>query len=420
MPSALTFLTVLLVAAIVVLDVGVAVTTLAFRTLDRVAARLMMPYLAWVLFATVLNVSFLAIAALMVRRFAAEVPRRPEARPSVTMLKPLHGDEPNLYENLKTFCVQDYPDYQVVFGVGRADDPAVAAVERLKAELPGADIALVVDDRVNGANLKISNIMNMMAAARHDILVLNDSDMIGRPDYLEAVVGALLEPGVGLATCLYSGRPVPGLWSRLGSMWINHSFMPQVLVGKLVGGPQGCFGATMALTRETLTRLGGFEAIVGRLADDYALGEAVRGLGLKLAMPPHFIETQVNEPDFLTFWRHELRWGRTVKGIEPVGYGASIITIPLLPAALLVPASGFAPWAVAVFAAVLAARMVYNAVVDRTLGLRFSPPWLIPVRDALSVAVLLASFCGTGVTWRAQTFRVDSDGHLTLDGDFRP
>ena len=370
--------------------------------------------------ATVAGVFFLVTAALMVRRFAAKSPRQPEHLPGVTVLKPLYGDEPNLYENLRSFCIQDYPGVQVVFGVARADDPAVAAVERLRAELPEADIALVVEPRVNGTNLKISNVINMMAAARHDVLVLNDSDMIGRPDYLRAVVGALQEPGVGLVTCLYAGRAVPGLWSRLGSMWINHSFMPQVLVGKLVGGPQGCFGATMALTRETLGRIGGFEAIVGRLADDYALGEAVRGLGLKVAMPPHLIETQVNEPDFITLWRHELRWGRTVKGIEPVGYGASIITIPLLPATLLLLVSGFAPWAVAFFAAVLAVRMGYNAVIDRTLGLPPAPAWLIPLRDALSVAVLLASFCGTGVTWRTQTFRVDSDGHLTLDGDIRP
>ena len=370
--------------------------------------------------ATFAGVGFLATAALMVRRFAAEVPRVPERRPGVTVLKPLYGDEPNLYENLRTFCVQDYPDYQVVFGVARADDPAVAAVERLRAELPAADIALVVEGRVHGANLKISNIINMMTAARHDILVLCDSDMHARPDYLEAVVGALLAPGVGLVTCLYTGRPVPGVWSRLGAMFISHGFLPQVLVGRLVGAKPGCFGATMALTRETLEKLGGFEAIVGKLADDYALGAAVRALGLEVALSPHVIETQVVEPDFLTLWRHELRWGRTLRSIEPAGYGASIITQPLLPATLLLAVSGGAPFAVAIFAAVILFRIGYNRLVDTTLGLRPAPFWLFPARDFLSVAVLLASFCGSGVTWRAQTFRVDSDGQLTLDGDIRP
>ena len=369
--------------------------------------------------ATLAGAWFLVAAALMVRRFLAERPRQPERLPGVTILKPLCGDEPNLYENLLSFCRQDYPTVQVVFGVGRADDPA-AAVERLQAELPEADLVLVADERVHGTNLKISNVINMMAAARHDILVLNDSDMIARPDYLRAVVGALQEPGVGLATCLYTGRPEPGPWSALGAMFINHGFLPQVLVGRLVGAKQGCFGATMALTRETLERIGGFEALVTRLADDYELGDAVRRLGLGVALSPHLIATQVNEPDVATLWRHELRWGRTLRGIEPVGYGASIVTQPLLPATLLLLVSGFAPWAVAIFAAVLLLRIGYNLLVDRMLDLPPSPPWLIPLRDTVSVAVLLASFCGTGVTWRTRTFRVDSDGHLTLDGDIRP
>ncbi|MEI6556831.1 MAG: bacteriohopanetetrol glucosamine biosynthesis glycosyltransferase HpnI [Rhodospirillaceae bacterium] len=369
--------------------------------------------------ATLAGVVFLAVAALLVRRFAAEAAPVPARRPGVTVLKPLCGDEPNLYENLRSFCTQDYPEVQVVFGVGRADDPAAAVVERLRAELPAADIALVIGERIHGPNLKISNVINMMAAARHDLLVLCDSDMRARPEYLEAVVGTLLEPGVGLVTCLYTGRPVPGGWSRLGAMFINHGFLPQVLVGRRVGAGEGCFGATLALSRQTLARLGGFEALVDKLADDYALGVAVRDLGLAVALSPHIIETQVVEPDFITLWHHELRWGRTLRSIEPLGYGASVITQPLLPAVLLLLLSGGAPFAVAIFGAVVAVRVGYSVVLDAALKVQSSPPWLIPLRDFLSVAVLLASFCGTGVTWRAQTFRVDSDGQLTRDGDLR-
>ena len=146
----------------------------------------------------------------------------------------------------------------------------------------------------------------------------------------------------------------------------------------------------------------------------------LKAVGLEVALSPHNIETQVVEPDFLTLWRHELRWGRTLRSIEPAGYGASIITQPLLPATLLLAVSGGAPFAVAIFAAVILFRIGYNRLVDATLGLRLAPLWLFPARDFLSVAVLLASFCGSGVTWRAQTFRVDSDGQLTLDGDIRP
>ncbi len=370
--------------------------------------------------ATCAGAGFLVVAAVMVRRFAAESAPVQQRGAAVTVLKPLCGDEPNLYENLRSFCTQRYPKFQVVFGVGCADDPAIAVVERLKAEMPEVDIALVVGNHVHGANLKISNVINMMRLARHDILVLCDSDMRARPDYLEAVAGALQEPGVGLVTCLYTGRPVPGVWSQLGAMFITHSFLPQVLVGRLVGARQGCFGATMALTRQTLERLGGFESLVDKLADDYALGAAVRALGLRVALSSHVIETQVNEPDFLTLWRHELRWGRTLRSIEPAGYAASIITQPLLPATLLLVLSGGALYGAVIFVAVMAIRIGYNLMVDATLKVLPSPLWLLPARDYLSVAVLLASFCGSGVTWRTQSFHVNSDGLLTLDGDIRP
>lgn len=366
------------------------------------------------------GVGYLVAAAVAVRRFAALKPAVPAHRPPVTVLKPLCGDEPNLYDNLRSFCDQAYPGFQVVFGVRNGADPAVAVVERLRADLPDVDIDLVVDGRVYGTNLKISNVINMMAKARHDLLVLADSDMRVDPGYLDAIVEPLLDPAVGLVTCLYRGVPVGGVWSELGAMFINHGFLGQVLVGQLVGSNEGCFGATMALRRETLDQVGGFEAFRDMLADDYALGAAVRGLGLRVALSPHVIATQVCEPDLPTLVRHELRWARTLRSIEPVGYGASIITHPLLPALLALVVTGFAPFAVAIFAAVLACRMVYNTVTDAALGVTPSAPWLTLARDLISVGVLIASFCGTTVTWREQKFRVASDGQLTLDGDIRP
>ncbi len=366
------------------------------------------------------GVLYLAVAAWSVRRFVALPQPRSDHRPPVTVLKPLCGDEPNLYENLRSFCEQDYPNFQVVFGVRHGADPAVAVVERLSADLPGVDIDLVVDGRVYGTNLKISNLINMMVKAKHDLLVIADSDMRATPDYLDGVVAPLLEPGVGLVTCLYRGRAVGGIWADLGAMFINHGFLGQVLVGQRVGADNGCFGATMALRRETLSEIGGFQALRDHLADDYALGAAVRALGLKVALSPHIVETQVCEPDFATLFRHELRWARTLKSIEPVGYGASIVTYPLPLALVLLAASGAAMYAIAIFTAVLACRMVYNTVTNAALAVVPSAPWLMPVRDLVSVAVLVTSFCGTTVTWREQKFRVARDGQLTLDGDIRP
>ncbi|MEI8394557.1 MAG: bacteriohopanetetrol glucosamine biosynthesis glycosyltransferase HpnI [Rhodospirillaceae bacterium] len=375
--------------------------------------------------ATAAGVVYLVVAVCAVRRFAALASVQPERRPPVTVLKPLCGEEPDLYDNLRSFCDRSWPGLQVVFGVRNSADPAIAVVERLKADLPDLDIALVVDSRVYGTNLKISNVINIMAKAKHDLLVLADSDMQVGPGYLDAVVGPLLNSSVGLVTCLYRGVPTTpegsrGLWSELGAMFINHGFLAQVLVGRLVGANDGCFGATMALRRDVLDQVGGFEAFKDKLADDYALGAAVRALGLRVELSPHVIATGVNEPDLPGLVRHELRWARTLRSIEPAGFGASIITHPLLPATLVLIGSGFASYGVAIFAAVLAVRIVYNRVTDAALGLPASQPWLAPLRDLLSVSVLIASFCGSGVTWREQKFRVEPDGQMTLDGDIRP
>jgi ceramide glucosyltransferase len=374
--------------------------------------------------ACVAGLGYLLVAALAVLRFVAHPLPTPEQRPPVTLLKPLHGDEPNLYDTLRSFCDQAYPTFQLVFGVGRADDPAAAVVERLRADLPGHDIALVIDGRLWGANYKIGNLINMMPAAKHDLLVIADSDMRVTPDYLDAVVAPLVasraEHRAGLVTCLYRGRPLRGLWSELGSQFINHGFLGQVLVGRWLGVDQGCFGATMALSRQTLERVGGLPAFMDQLADDYALGAAVRGLGLPVVLSPLLVETQVHEPSATALTDHELRWARTLGSIAPVGYGASIITQPLLPALLLLAVTGFAPFALAIFVAVLAARMVYNRVIDAAIKVRSLPPWQIPLRDLLSVAVLITSFCGSAVTWREHKFRVESDGQLTRDGDVHP
>ncbi|MEI6984873.1 MAG: bacteriohopanetetrol glucosamine biosynthesis glycosyltransferase HpnI [Rhodospirillaceae bacterium] len=372
------------------------------------------------------GIAYLGVAAAAVRRFVRIDQPGPMQRPPVTLLKPLCGDEPELYENLHSFCQQAYPGFQVVFGVRHGDDPALEVVSRLRADLPQVDIELVVDGRVHGTNLKISNVINMMAKVKHEMLVLSDSDMRARADYLDAVMRSFMLPSVGLVTCLYSGRPgrrpggrPAGLWSELGAAFINYGFLPQVLVGRMVGSDDGCFGATMALSRQTLARVGGFEAFKDILADDYALGAAVRGLGLKVELSPHVIETVVSEPDLAALLRHELRWGRTLRSIEPVGYAASIITHPLLQSLLLLAISGFEPVAIVIFTAALASRIVYNGIIDAALGISPSPHWQVPLRDIISVALLVTSFLGTSVTWRERKFHVAPNGQLTPDGDIR-
>ena len=354
-------------------------------------------------------------AALAVRAFV-RLPMPDGGTAPVTVLKPLCGAEPGLYENLASFCRQDHPCYQVIFGVREADDPAIPVVRRLIADLGRDDVELVVDGAVRGTNYKVSNLGNMMARARHDLLVIADSDMRVAPHYLRAVAAPLADAANGLVTCLYVGRPRPGLWSRLGAAFINWGFLPSVLVGRALGVDEGCFGATMALRRETLDRVGGFAAFDDHLADDHALGAAVRRLGLRVVLSPCLVEDDLHEPDLAALYAHELRWQRTIRVVAPGGHAGSVVTQPFVFAVLALVLSAFAGGALpgvaaAVLCAAIAARMVTARVVDSALGVGLGP-WLVPLRDALSAVIFVHSFLGRRVLWRGQSFRVGPDGRL--------
>jgi len=268
------------------------------------------------------------VAAL---RFARRPIVTPSERPAVSVLKPLHGAEPGLYDNLRSFLDQDHPEMQVVFGVRHRADTALPIARALIRENPGRDTALVTDPSAGGSNLKVANLENMLPAARHDILVLADSDMRVDSQYLSTVTAPLQDPRTGLVTCLYKGVPDGRLWSRLGAMHINFAFLPSALAGEAIGVGGGCFGATIALRREVLERIGGFGRIRNELADDHRMGSAVRGLGLATVLSPYIVENRVTEPNFASLWRHELRWARTSRAMAPAGFAGSVIThtVPL-------------------------------------------------------------------------------------------
>ncbi|GGF38142.1 glucosyltransferase [Aliidongia dinghuensis] len=367
---------------------------------------------------SLLGVAYLVVAAFAVWSFGRQRPAAPTRRPSVTILKPVCGADPGLYENLRSFCRQAYDGpVQVVIGAHRESDPAVAIARQVIADLPDADVALVIDGALPGSNFKICNLANMMAVAKHEVLVIADSDMRVEPHYLDAVVGPLMQAGVGLVTCLYKGRPERGIPSALGAAFINNGFLPSVLVGRLFGTDPGCFGATMALRRSTLDEVGGFGALINHLADDYVLGMLVRQAGYKVVIAPYVIENIVLEADMGALFRHELRWQRTIRSITPAGAAASIITNPVALALLALPVSGFAQGAWLALAAALAARGALIYTCSRMFGLIPLRAALVPIRDALSFIILVASFCGQRVTWRDQSFQVDRRGELTFEGD---
>ncbi len=348
-----------------------------------------------------------ALGAVYVRRFARAQRPAPATRPRVSVLKPLHGDEPLLEQALESFFLQDYPDYQIVFGVQCPTDPAVAVVRTLRHRFPARDVTLVIDGARHGMNHKINNVMNMMAAARHDVLVVSDSDVHVAPDYLERIVATLALPGTGVVTTLYSGLAAgPRVAQRMGASHISHTFLPGAVLARALGR-QDCLGATMALRRETLAELGGFSAVADSLADDAMLGRLslLRGLAVRLA--PTVPGTTVPETTLAELVPHEMRWARTIRSLAPAGHVLSLIQFPIAWALLACGLSLGAWWAVLLLGAAWVARAAAARAIDATLGLRRTmPAWLLPARDVLSVLEVLTSLRGGRVRWRGETMTV--------------
>lgn len=364
---------------------------------------------------SIAGVGYLCAAVLAVIRFDRAAVDVPSTRPPLTVLKPLCGDEPDLYENLCSLLRQDYPCFQVVFGVRCDDDPAVGVVRRLIAEFPAIEINLVIDARQSGINLKVANLLNMLGHARHDRFVFADSDIFAPPGYLDAMTAALDRPGVGLVTCLYTGRPTSTGWAQLGGLFINHGFLPSVLVGRMLGRSDGCFGATIATTRQILESIGGMERFKDHLADDYALGAAVREAGLVLALSSCRVRTTVTESAAAPLLAHELRWMRTIRSIESAGHAASTITYPVAMALLtlgLSLAAGHPGLGLAVLGVAVLARAMTGRMIDAQLGEPPTPVWLMLCRDVVSFGLVVASFCGTTIWWRNSLYRIQSDGRL--------
>ena len=326
------------------------------------------------------------------------------------MLKPLCGDEPLLEEALASICGQLYPSVQIVFGVQDAADPALRAVRRMQARFPRCDMTIVVGTASHGPNRKVSNLINMLPSARHDILVFSDSDLHVAPDYLERLIAELEIPGTGLVTTLCTGlAAVPGPGARLGAMHVSHSFVPGALLARALGR-QDCLGTTMALRREMLERVGGLDGLARHVAEDNILGQLIRAQGLRIGLADTVPATSVPEASLGRLWQHELRWARTICALEPAGFAASALQFPLFWAALACILTSGAGWALGLLAAAWTTRAAAALCIDRALrpgrgsGVCI---WLLPLRDLLSTAEIVAGFGGARVVWRGHVMQVD-------------
>jgi ceramide glucosyltransferase len=354
---------------------------------------------------------YLATAAFLTVRFRGH--RALQAKPvPVTILKPLHGESPRIFRCLASFCTQRYAaPVQIVFGVAQGGDAAIPLVKRLQAAFPDIKIELKIDGRAHGDNRKVSNLVNMAGLADHDVVVLSDSDIEVDPDYLTRIVGELQQPDIGAVTCLYHGMSGTGIWARFAALAINAEFLPNVIAGVTLGFAQPCFGSTIALRRDMLVQIGGLESFADSLADDYAIGEAVRSTGVEVAISALSVGHLCKDQTARQLWSHELRWARTLRSIDPAGYLGTMLAHPFA-LALLAALTGGGRAAAAVAALALLCRITVLKCTERRFGLERQAYWLVPLRDLFSFMIFLWSLFGTRVRWHGETYRVTSQRSL--------
>lgn len=332
----------------------------------------------------------------------------PAVTPPVTILKPLRGVDPQMYESFRSHCVQDYPGYEIIFGVSEPDDPAVEAVHRLMREFPGCKIRLLVCPEVLGNNRKTSNLVQMLAFAQHDHILINDSDIYVTPDYLRRVMAPFARPQVGMVTCPYRGIAADTLGSKLESIGISTDFIAGVLVARQIeGGIHFALGSTLAMSRKALEAIGGLRPLVDYLADDFELGYRIAKAGYEVMLADIVVETHLPAYSFHGFFQHQMRWARSTRDSRRMGYLGLLLTFGLpwsIFAVLLAPLSWWS-WttlaAAAALRAAVALKVGVGVVHDRAVFRRL---WLVPLRDLVAFGVWFASFADHTVHWRGEVF----------------
>jgi ceramide glucosyltransferase len=336
--------------------------------------------------------------------------------PPVSILKPLRGVDPQMYESFRSHCVQDYPDYEIIFGVNDADDPAAEAVHQLMREFPSCRIRLVICPEVLGTNRKTSNVVQMLRYARHDHILINDSDIYVTPDYLRRVMAPFANAEVGMVTCPYRGIPADTLGSKLESLGISTDFFAGVFTAwKIEDGLHFALGSTLAMSRTALEMIGGLEPLVDYLADDFELGSRIAQAGFEVVLIDLVVETHLPAYSFRGFFEHQMRWARSTRDSRRRGYIGILLTfgLPWALIAVLLSQGAWWSWVLLGAAALLRAavalqvgRAVHDASILRLL-------WLLPVRDLIAFWVWFASFTGRKVHWRGEVFILE-------DGRIRP
>jgi ceramide glucosyltransferase len=330
--------------------------------------------------------------------------------PPVSILKPLKGMDPELYDSFRSHCLQDYPEYEILFGVSDLEDPAVPYVRQLQAEFPQRDIRLIVCPDASATNRKVGNLAQMLLHARYDYVLVNDSDIRVSPKYLQRIMAPFRSDGVGMVTAPYRAVPQKSLWSRIEALGISTDFMAGVLAArKLEGGIRFGLGSTLAMRRTALDAIGGFAPLFEYLGDDYELGARIARSGFRVVLSHEVVDTFLPDYRFRAFFDHQLRWARAIRDSRPKDYVGMAATFGVPWALLAVAFAEGAWWSIVLLLVVLGFRFTMaQQASQRVLGDPYARRdlGLVPVRDVLAMLVWLVSFFGETIVWRGERFRL--------------
>jgi len=340
--------------------------------------------------------------------------------PPVTLMKPVHGMEPGLEANLTSFFEQQYPNFEIIFGARHANDPALEVVRRICARYPMVPVKIVTTGEPLRPNAKVCSLVKMYARAANDYLIISDSDVQVNPNYIAEVVRPLLDPGVGMVTCLYRGVATGGLWSKLEALGMSVEMTSGAIVANLLEGMKFALGPTMAIRRDALDAVGGFEPLADYCADDYVLGHEVFRSGRRVVMSHHIIDHVVINRSFACSMRHQIRWMKSTRFSRRAGHAGTALTfaMPFGLLGLLVPGA-LDHWAlgIALFAAAYLNRVIMSVVAgwgvvrDRR-ALRLA--WLYPLRGLMGFGFWCASYSGRKIEWRGDWYRLEPGGRMVL------
>jgi len=348
--------------------------------------------------------------------FSQPTPINPEFHPKVTILKPLCGLEWDSYDNLVSFCQQDYPDYQVIFCIQSPQDPSIELVNKIIGQYSHLDLSLVIDSTQIGNNLKISNLVNGYPQAKHDIIIISDSDIRVKPDYLKNIIQPFINQKVGVVTCLYSSL-TKGWLASFEALEIATQFAPRVLTARKLEPISFACGATIAISQEVLAKIGGLQAVADYLADDYQLGYLPYQAGYQVVVSNYIVEHSIANVSFQDFLKRQARWAKCIRVERFWGYFGLIFTQGTTTSLLFLLFSGGSLLGWLVLIITWAIRLLLAWVV----GVKFMQDkvtqkyfiWL-PLRDIVSSAIWLYSFFGNQITWRHKKFTLLSGGKLKL------